>query len=122
MSSPRDGADELLQQQVRQRSPRLEEVDVLMELRGICPDVVQLLDVYETNEEVQVVLEYCHGGDLFDCIKRRRQKQLEKGLALQGIFSEAETASVAKTLLTVLDVLHQRHIVHNQGSCKETGV
>lgn len=112
MSSPRDGADELLQQQVRQRSPRLEEVDVLMELRGICPDVVQLLDVYETNEEVQVVLEYCHGGDLFDCIKRRRQKQLEKGLALQGIFSEAETASVAKTLLTVLDVLHQRHIVH----------
>jgi len=111
MSSPRDGADELIQQQSRRR-PRLEEVDVLMGISGICPDVAQLLDVYETNQEVHLVLEYCHGGDLFDCIKRRRQKQFEKGLTLQGIFSEAETASVAKTLLTVLDILHQRHLVH----------
>lgn len=111
MSSPRDGADELLQQRSRRR-PRLEEVDVLMRISGICTDVVQLLDVYETNQEVHLVLEYCHGGDLFDCIKRRRQKLIEKGLTLQGIFSEAETASVAKTLLTVLDVLHRRHLVH----------
>lgn len=111
MSSPRDGTDELLQQQSRRR-PRLEEVDVLMGISGICPDVAQLLDVYETNQEVHLVLEYCHGGDLFDCIKRRRQKQIEKGLTMQGIFSEAETASVAKTLLTVLDILHQRHLVH----------
>ena len=111
MSSPRDGADELLQQRDRRR-PRLEEVDVLMGISGICPDVVQLLDVYETNQEVHLVLEYCHGGDLFDCIKRRRQTQIEKGLILQGIFSEAETASVAKTLLSVLDVLHQKHLVH----------
>jgi len=112
MSSPRDGADELLQQRARRR-PRLEEVDVLVGLRGICPDAVQLLDVYETNQEVHLVLEYCHGGDLFDCIKRRRQKQLESfGPTLQGIFSEAETASVAKTLLTILDVLHLKHIVH----------
>ena len=111
MSSPRDGADELLQQRDRRR-PRLDEVDVLMGISGICPDVVQLLDVYETNQEVHLVLEYCHGGDLFDCIKRRRQTQIEKGLILQGIFSEAETASVAKTLLSVLDVLHQKHLVH----------
>ena len=110
MSSPRDPADELLQQRSRRR-PRVEEVDILIGL-DICPDVVQLLDVYETNQEVHLVLEYCHGGDLFDCIKRRRQKQLEKGPTLQGIFSEAETASVAKTLLTVLGVLHQRHLVH----------
>ncbi len=112
MSSPRDGADELLQQRARRR-PRLEEVDVLTGLCGICPDAVQLLDVYETDQEVHLVLEYCHGGDLFDCIKRRRQKQLENfGPTLQGIFTEAETALVAKTLLTILDVLHQRHIVH----------
>ena len=111
MSSPRDGADELLQQRSRRR-PRVEEVDVLTGLSGICPDVVQLLDVYETNQEVHLVLEYCHGGDLFDCIKRRRQNQTEKGLSSHGIFTESETASVAKTLLTVLDVLHQRHVCH----------
>ncbi|KAK1743639.1 serine/threonine-protein kinase [Skeletonema marinoi] len=92
--------------------PKVRRVDVLMRISGICTDVVQLLDVYETNQEVHLVLEYCHGGDLFDCIKRRRQKLIEKGLTLQGIFSEAETASVAKTLLTVLDVLHRRHLVH----------
>lgn len=100
----RDGA--------RKRIPRLEEVDVLSLLRG-APNVIQLLDVYETNTEVQLVLEYCEGGDLFDCIKRRRQRRLSDPLeGFSGYFLECEVSRVAKTLLEVLDTLHQRHIVH----------
>lgn len=93
------------------RIPRLEEVDVLTALRG-CSDVIQLLDVYETNTEVQLVLEYCQGGDLFDCIKRRRQRRLLGAAALHGDFKESEASRVAKTLLGVLENLHLRHIVH----------
>jgi serine/threonine protein kinase len=115
--SPR-GDEEMMDQQVARSSakPRLDEVDVLTSLRGICPNVVQLLDVFETHQEVQLVLEYCEGGDLFDCIKRRRQLRLEQGMVLehvvQGDFMEGEVCGVARTLLGVLETLHSRHIVH----------
>mmetsp|Transcript_3747 Transcript_3747/g.9550 ORF Transcript_3747/g.9550 Transcript_3747/m.9550 type:complete len:628 (+) Transcript_3747:271-2154(+) len=114
-SSPRDAAGET-RQQVK-RTPRLDEVDVLTSLKDICPSMVQLLDVYETHQEVQLVLEYCEGGDLFDCIKRRKQMEVEpenNGLdpLIHGSFTEFETAIVAKTLLNVLDTLHSMHIVH----------
>lgn len=118
LSSPRDAAGEMRQQVKKRRAPRLDEVDVLTSLRGICPNVVQLLDVYETHQEVQLVLEYCEGGDLFDCIKRRKQMELEleesagPELSIQGSFTELETSTVAKTLLDVLSVLHSKHIVH----------
>eukprot|EP00804_Cyclotella_cryptica_P007057 CCRYP_014492-RA/>CCRYP_014492-RA protein AED:0.48 eAED:0.42 QI:0/-1/0/1/-1/1/1/0/588 len=95
----------------RKRIPRLEEVDVLTALRG-CPDVIQLLDVYESNTEVQLVLEYCEGGDLFDCIKSRRQRRLLGSAGFHGDFLECEASRVAKTLLGVLENLHFRHIVH----------
>ena len=114
LSSPRDAAGEM-RRQVK-ASPRLDEVDVLTSLKGSCPNVVQLLDVYETHQEVQLVLEYCEGGDLFDCIKTR--KQLEEhhasdvvGPLIHGSFTEGETAMVAKTMLDVLNTLHSRHIV-----------
>jgi calcium-dependent protein kinase len=104
------------QQVVKKRTPRLDEVDVLLSLRD-SPNVVQLLDVYETHQEVQLVLEYCEGGDLFDCIKRRKQMEAEPEMIgsvppIRGSFTELETATVAKTLLTVLQNLHSRNIVH----------
>ncbi|KAL7547227.1 hypothetical protein ACHAWF_010549 [Thalassiosira exigua] len=115
LSSPRDAAGEM-REQVK-KGPRLDEVDVLTSLRGICPNVVQLLDVYETNQEVQLVLEYCDGGDLFDCIKRRKQMEREPDASsseplIHGSFTELETASVAKTMLEVLETLHSKNIVH----------
>ena len=94
--------------------PRLEEVDVLVLLRG-CDNVIQLLDVYETNTEVHLVLEYCEGGDLFDCIKKRRHRRLmdtSSGLTRPGDFLERDAARVARTLLNVLKKLHEKHCVH----------
>jgi serine/threonine protein kinase len=114
MSSPRDALEEM-REQVK-RTPRLDEVDVLMSIRD-SPNVVQLLDVYETQQEVQLVLEYCEGGDLFDCIKRRKELEAEPDITspaplIHGSFTELETATVAKTLLSVLKILHSRNIVH----------
>lgn len=115
-SSPRDAVGEMSQQVMKKRTPRLDEVDVLLSLRD-SPHVVQLLDVYETHQEVQLVLEYCEGGDLFDCIKRRKQMEAEpESIGFvppgRGSFTEFETATVAKTLLTLLQNLHSRNIVH----------
>ena len=96
------------------RMPRLEEVDVLVLLKG-CDNVIQLLNVYETNTEVHLVLEYCEGGDLFECIKKRRQRRLlDPSLTLNGpvCFLEKDAAIVARTLLDVLKKMHERHCVH----------
>ena len=114
MLSPRDALGEMRQQ--AKRTPRLDEVDVLVSLRD-SPNVVQLLDVYETHQEVHLVLEYCEGGDLFDCIKRRKQLEAEPDVTspaplIHGSFTELETATVAKTLLSVLQILHSKNIVH----------
>jgi len=114
LSSPRDALGEM-RRQVK-RTPRLDEVDVLMSLRD-SPNVVQLLDVYETHQEVQLVLQYCEGGDLFDCIKRRKQLEADSAVTsaaplIHGSFTELESATVAKTLLRVLQILHSRNIVH----------
>jgi calcium-dependent protein kinase len=113
LSSPRDALGEMRRQ--AKRTPRLDEVDVLTSLRD-SPNVVQLLDVYETHQEVQLVLEYCEGGDLFDCIKRRKQLEAEAVSSqvplIHGSFTDLEAAMVAKTLLSVLEILHSRSIVH----------
>lgn len=41
------------------------EVDVL-NLVGQHPNVAELLDVFEDNKHVHLVLELCKGGELFD--------------------------------------------------------
>lgn len=93
-------------------APRLDEADVLKSLKGL-DGIVQLLDVYETCTEIQLVLEYCEGGDLFDCIKSRKtREEVNDSAETSGSFSEHETASVARSMLHVLDELHSRNIVH----------
>ncbi len=51
---------------------KLDECDILSSLCGSHPNIINLLDVYETDNQVQMVMEYCAGGELFDAIKRRR--------------------------------------------------
>lgn len=51
---------------------KLDECDILSSLCGSHPNIINLLEVYETDNQVQMVMEYCAGGELFDAIKRRR--------------------------------------------------
>jgi serine/threonine protein kinase len=97
--------------------------------------IVQLLDVYETETEVQLVLEYCAGGELFDAIQRKQHSPLEEeevvaesqqsrvgrkrrlssttsnAMKRKG-YTEAQAAHIATQLLSALAYLHRRGIVH----------
>lgn len=98
--------------------------------------IVQLLDVYETETEVQLVLEYCAGGELFDAIQRKQHSPLEEEkevvvepqqsrfgrkrrlssttsntMKRRG-YTEAQAAHIATQLLSALAYLHRRGIVH----------
>lgn len=88
----------------------LDEWELLRSLRDN-PHVVKLLDVYETDEEIQLVLEYCQGGELFDVIQAKRKQALESP-DKQYEFSESRAANIVLQMLSVLAELHSRGIVH----------
>jgi serine/threonine protein kinase len=87
------------------RRRHMDEWEVLRLLKDN-PNVVDLIDVYETDDEVQMVLEYCKGGELFDYIQRKRTKPSAY------IPSEAKAAKITEQMLSVLNDLHGRGIVH----------
>ncbi|KAA8494536.1 Myosin light chain kinase A [Porphyridium purpureum] len=70
-------------------------------MRGIRhKNIVRLYDIFETDEKLYFVMEYCAGGDLFD------------GLAKQKRLGEAEVANVFSQLFSALEYLHEKGIVH----------
>ena len=106
----------------RRSHRRLDECEVLRALDGV-PNVTHLLDVYEDDDEVQLVLEYCPGGELFDAIHRRRQlaaaaaqdcggKRSSRSKSVGPGYTEREAAVIVGQLLEALAALHERGIVH----------
>ncbi|NCQ42735.1 MAG: protein kinase [Cyanobacteria bacterium] len=64
------------------------------------PNIIKLHEVYLDNNFVYLVEEYCKGGDLFDYIK------------MQRYFTEKKAASIMYQLLSALNHLHNKKIVH----------
>jgi len=69
-------------------------------------NVIDLIDVFETNDEIHMVLEYCSGGELFDVI----EKKIES--TTPYFQNETEAASIIEQVLAVLSDLHGRGMVH----------
>lgn len=82
---------------LRERKQKLIELQLLRTFAH--PNIVALLDSYETDTEIQLVMEYCAGGELFDVVEKRR-------------YSERDAAHVTKQVLDALEYLHQRKIIH----------
>lgn len=74
------------------------EVDVLKRCQGLS-GVVQLRDIFETEEEAYLVMDYVNGGDLFDFVVSRGR--LEESLA-RHVFGQ---------LVEVVHHLHNRLMV-----------
>ncbi|CAK9295556.1 unnamed protein product [Gordionus sp. m RMFG-2023] len=81
-----------------QKDPK-EEIDILLRY-GNHPNIISLRDVYITEKETFLVLEYMSGGELFDKIIK------------QKYFSEMEASSILYHLMSALDYLHSYGVVH----------
>jgi calcium-dependent protein kinase len=64
------------------------------------PLICRLLRVYDTAEDVTLVLEYCDGGDLFDRIARA------------GRFTEKAAQLTCVQMLSAVKYLRAQHVVH----------
>ncbi|MCI22251.1 calcium-dependent protein kinase 8-like, partial [Trifolium medium] len=54
------------------------------------PNIVLLKDTYEDEDDVHLIMEFCEGGDLLDCIVSR------------GDYTEHSAASIIKRIVLVV--------------------
>jgi len=64
------------------------------------PNVIKLVETFESDEEISLVLELMNGGDLFDRI------------ASKGTYSEGEARTAMYNIFSAVDYLHDKSIVH----------
>ena len=76
-----------------------DEVDI-MSKTSQHPNVVSMTDLFETETDVYIVMEYMTGGELYDKIVK------------QKVFSEKEASAVICQIASVLKYLHSNNIVH----------
>lgn len=84
----------------------LEEWEILKQLNEN-EHVVSLMDMFESSEEIQLVLEYCQGGELFNAIQKKHNTTLRKSQ-----YSEQDASIITQQLLCALKDIHARGIVH----------
>jgi len=86
----------------REYDPRMLSNEVLILKRLDHPNVVKLYDLFETANNVYLVMEKCHGGELFEQIT-----------ALDGGgFSEKESIHVIHQIASAVKYMHSMGIVH----------
>ena len=73
-----------------------DEIDILKSLDH--PDIVRIIESFNTKESYVLVTEYCEGGELYDQVRNQ--------------LSETQIAVIFKQLLSGLAYLHSHNIVH----------
>jgi serine/threonine protein kinase len=86
----------------------LEEWEILRRMHQH-PYIIDILDLFESDDEIQLVMEYCQGGELFDAIQKKRNRFPS---ARRGQYSERQAACVTSQILRALADLHAQGIVH----------
>jgi calcium/calmodulin-dependent protein kinase I len=74
------------------------EVEILKKVKH--PNIISLKDLYDTPEELFLVMELVTGGELFDKIVQK------------GQYSEKDAAAMVKKILGAVDYLHHNNIAH----------
>ena len=94
-----------------QRHRHMDEWEILqtMERQTQNKHIVTLLDLFETDEKIHLVTEYCAGGELFDAIQKKRSRS---PAVRRGHYSEPQAANITRQLLSALRDLHGAGIMH----------
>ena len=74
------------------------EVDIMRRLKH--PNIIQFVDVFETADQLMMIMEYCPGDELFDVILARK------------FFMEEDAKPVFAQICRALFYLHSLNIIH----------
>lgn len=75
-----------------------QEIEVMLRIDH--PNCVKLYEIYQTDTEIQLVMELLRGGDMFDRIKREKK------------LSEQNARVIMQQVCTGVKCLHDRKIIH----------
>jgi len=75
------------------------------------PNIVKVLDFFDDQQTVSLILELCHGGDLFSCILKNRARK-------DGGLAQSIVARVARHILAGIAFLHESQIAHRDVKCE----
>jgi len=64
------------------------------------PNIVKLVETFESDDEISLVMELMSGGDLFDRITSK------------GVLTEQEARTAMHNILAAVDFLHDKSLVH----------
>lgn len=76
------------------------EIEIMKTMRH--NNIIQLFDVFESRNELHIVMEICSGGELFDRIKAQPD----------GAYNEQDAAIVLRQICKGLAYLHEHKIAH----------
>ena len=79
------------------------EIKVLQKVHH--PNIVGLIDLKKTKSHCYLVMEFCNGGDLTSCLKKYMAKYNKP-------FSEEIVQYLMRQIVSGLDALHSRNILH----------
>ncbi|XP_049851610.1 myosin light chain kinase A-like isoform X2 [Schistocerca gregaria] len=74
------------------------EIDIMTKLHH--RNIIELIDVYDSPENIYLILELVTGGELFDQIINR------------GSYSECDAANIVKQILDAVQYMHSNGIAH----------
>ena len=91
----------LLERKLKPRDDEavIREVRIMKNLR-MHPNIVNLLNFFESEKLFHVVLELAEGGDVFDRLSKRRY------------YRETDARTLARNLLIAIDCIHSSGYVH----------
>ena len=78
------------------------EIDILMKTDH--PNIIKLIEVYESNNSLYLIMEECYGGELFDKIL----KHIEKN----EMYSEKQAAKIILQVMSAVEYCHNNGICH----------
>jgi calcium-dependent protein kinase len=85
-------------EEAKQLQTIVKEISILKELDH--PNIVNIIETYETEKNCFVVLEYCAGGEVFNRLVKLK------------VFSESHVAHVMRQLFSAIMYCHQHDICH----------
>ncbi|KAJ1502735.1 hypothetical protein HMI55_002768 [Coelomomyces lativittatus] len=78
----------------------LNEINVLKKVSHGHPNLLQLVDYFESINNLYLVTELCHGGELYTRISEK------------GCFIESQGRRIIRTIVSAVSYLHEHGIVH----------
>ena len=79
------------------------EINILKEIDH--PNIIKLYEVRETTQYYYLVMDFCNGGGLSDCLEEYKKKNRKP-------FPEEVVQYLMKQIIGAMNYLHGRHILH----------